>query len=396
MCNFAEYLNHNQTMHKIKYFLIFHICLHISVSIRASHDTIPVKNKFLEIHATYTGDAVSNVVGGKQQKAAYLGMLNLEMALNTEYADWWKGGNFYVKATNTHGASPSADIIGDLQIASNIEAGNHTFLQEAWFSQSVSNLSITVGLQDLNKEFAVTEYGSSFLNSSFGIIPTISNNLKAPIFPLTSFGLTLKWEINNRITWLNAIYDGEPTDFAENAFNLSWQLHENDGLLAISEMQFNDNKQLPGSYKIGLYNHSHYLSKLILKNTPDSVMHNSWGAFAYADKTFWKRSNRIFGAFVQTGYGFSPDSKCKMYIGGGFNYLGLAKKDGSDLLGLAVAHAKLQGNARSETSLELTYHFPLNKYLYIQPDIQYIINPSGTYQKLTDSLVGIIRIGAAI
>ena len=61
-----------------------------------------------------------------------------------------------------------------------------------------------------------------------------------------------------------------------------------------------------------------------------------------------------------------------------------------------MAHANLQGNARSETSLELTYHFPLNKYLYIQPDIQYIINPSGTYQKLTDSLVGIIRIGAAI
>ena len=97
MCNFAEYLNHNQTMHKIKYFLIFHICLYISVSIRASHDTIPVKNKFLEIHATYTGDAVSNVVGGKQQKAAYLGMLNLEMALNTEYADWWKEVIFTLK-----------------------------------------------------------------------------------------------------------------------------------------------------------------------------------------------------------------------------------------------------------------------------------------------------------
>lgn len=382
-------------MQKINLFLPFVLILTFSVSTLANNDTIPEKNKSLEIHASYTGDILTNVVGGIQQKTAYLGMLNLEINLNTTYANWWKGGNFYVKATNTHGESPSANIIGDLQTVSNIEAGNHTFLQEAWFSQSVSNLNIIFGLQDLNKEFAVTKYGSSFINSSFGIIPTISCNLNAPIFPLTSVGVTLKWEINEKLSWLNAIYDGEPTDFAENPFNTNWQLHANDGLLAISEVQVNDNKPLPATYKIGLYNHGHSLSKLIYKNPP-TITHNSWGAFAYADKNAWKKNNQSFGLFAQAGYGFSAKSNCKMYLGGGFNLSGLIKKDGSDLIGLAIAYAKLEENKQNETAIEFTCHFPLNDYFYIHPDIQYIINPSGIDQNLPNSLAGIIRIGAQL
>ena len=85
-----------------------------------------------------------------------------------------------------------------------------------------------------------------------------------------------------------------------------------------------------------------------------------------------------------------------MYLGGGFNLSGLIKKDGSDLIGLAIAYAKLEENKQNETAIEFTCHFPLNDYFYIHPDIQFIINPSGIDRNLPNSLAGIIRIGAQL
>ena len=64
-------------MQKINLFLPFVLIFTFSVSTLANNDTIPEKNKSLEIHASYTGDILTNVVGGIQQKTAYLGMLNL-------------------------------------------------------------------------------------------------------------------------------------------------------------------------------------------------------------------------------------------------------------------------------------------------------------------------------
>ena len=64
MCNFAGYLIQCQPMQKINLFLPFVLILTFSVSTLANNDTIPEKNKSLEIHASYTGDILTNVVGG--------------------------------------------------------------------------------------------------------------------------------------------------------------------------------------------------------------------------------------------------------------------------------------------------------------------------------------------
>ncbi len=76
-------------------------------------------------------------------------------------------------------------MIGDLQTASNIEAPDHFLLQEAWYEQQFADgmLSLLFGLHDLNSEFYVSDYGSLFLNSSFGIGPDMTVNVPLSIFP---------------------------------------------------------------------------------------------------------------------------------------------------------------------------------------------------------------------
>lgn len=347
------------------------------------------KDKSFNVRAAYLGANVGNFSGGIKTGFAYLGMANVCLSFDVENAGLWKGGQFYLNAVNTHGTSPTGELIGDMQVAFNMDAENHTYVQEIWFKQAIQKVEITIGLQDLNVEFANSTCGALFLNSSFGILPVISNNFAAPLFPLTTLGLTTKWNINNKTTWINAVYDGAPTDFDYNPYNVRWQFVSMDGILAISEIQRHIKlMDLSGIYKIGLYAHSHIAGRLFDSSLPDSLNNDLIGLYAYVDQILWEQNNRQFAAFTQIGYSPSQESNNDFYLGLGINFTGLLSKKGNDVLGLGVAHEHFKNRPTSETAIELFYHYEVSKNIAIKPGFQYIIHPAGTEMQLNNSLVG--------
>jgi porin len=351
-------------------------------------------NEALSFEAAYTGDVVHNFHGGIKKASAYLGMANMKLSFDADKAGLIPGMKVFVHAANTHGALPSRQLFGDLQVASNIEAGNHTFFQELWVEYSLPDFRIIAGLQDLNVEFASSGYGSVFLNSSFGILPVISANIQAPIFPLTSLGITACWDINDKTSWLTAVYDGSPTDFDFNPYNTKWQFNSGDGILIISEIQRKIQlHDLIGIYKLGFYTHNHFFESRFSKEFPDSLYHTTSGIYTYVDQKIWQNEEKFIGIFAQMG--FSPSDSCfnKMYVGFGVNASGLFERKNPETIGLALAHIDIFGIPGSETSIELTYHKQISKNIFIQPDIQYIINPSGTNSSLSNCLAGMIRFG---
>ncbi len=371
---------------------IFALLFTLFTAANAQNDSI--KESPITFGASYTGDNVAVISGGIKRGFNYLGLAHLEISLDTEKARLWKGGAFFLKASNTHGATPSATLIGDYQIASNIEAGEHSYLQELWYKQKIGNIEITAGLQDLNVEIAAVDYGSMFLNSSFGVIPIISTNLHAPIFPLTSVGITTKWNINDKTSWLNAIYDGSPTDFEQNPYNINWRLNEGDGLLFVTELQHQVNiNGLPGIYKFGLFAHDHRIEKQFNKNLPDSLITNTAGAYLIHEQNLYSNNDKAINAFLQTGYSPSEISMNRFYIGAGLNLNGFLSKNNNDILGLAVAHAQLKKELGHETLIELSWKKQLSPCFYIQPDFQYIFHPSGKKSDISNALVGILRFG---
>jgi porin len=351
-------------------------------------------NGSLKFEASYIGDNVNNISGGIKTGSCYLGMANIRLHFDTEEAGLWKGGQFYINAANTHGASPSSSLLGDMQVASNIDAGNHSYLQEVWFKQFLYKLELTIGLQDLNVEFANTESGALYLNSSFGISPIISANTTPPIFPLTTLGLTAKWNISKKMTWINALYDGSPTDFDYNPYNVKWQFISGDGLLVVSEFQFKTEvMEQPCVYKIGGYVHNHIVEKVLNKNIPDSLNHNVFGLYVFTDQKIWHNDNRSISLFSQLGYSPSPKCTNDFYLGLGFNFCGILSKSNSDVLGLAAAHEHFCNQRKSETAVELTYKHKLTDHIFIQPDVQYIINPARTGEVLDNCLATTFRFG---
>lgn len=374
-----------------KFFTLF---IGFSISLICLSQDLEKKAETLELEASYISDNVANVSGGIKKGYAYLGMANLRLGLNTESAGLWKNGKLYINAANTHGSTPSADLVGDIQVLSNIEAGNHTFVQELWYSQSIKNFDITIGLQDLNVEFVNSENGSLFINSSFGIMPIISNNVAAPIFPLTALGLTVKWNFSEKSTWLLALYDGCPLDFEENPYNLRWDFKPTDGVLSISEYHLRTSVfNRESIFKFGAVMHRHFEEK---SEIPDSIRKTTIGFYTTADVVLYSNNDRNVNLFAQAGYSPSSKSINDKYLTLGVNCNGFLKKDKSDYLGLALARESVKNVLKPETAIELTYHFPVTRNIFIQPDIQYIINPAGKGRNLDNSLVCLLRCGLTI
>ena len=86
------------------------------------------------------------------------------------------------------------------------------------------------------------------------------------------------------------------------------------------------------------------------------------------------------------------------YLGGGLSYTGPFRGRDDDQVGIAVGVAELGAPFRLGSALggdpldareviaEVTYRAPLNRWLTLQPDIQYVFNPGGR-PALRDALV---------
>ena len=113
----------------------------------------------------------------------------------------------------------------------------------------------------------------------------------------------------------------------------------------------------------------------------------------YADQRVFQRGETSIDVFSQFGYSPSALSLNRVFFSFGVNLKGLMTKSDSDILGFAVAHANYNESVGGETSLELTYQRLITKNIFIQPDLQYIINPSGKSSGISNCFAGTLRLG---
>ena len=346
-----------------------------------------------DFNASYTGDLVDNFNGGIKTGTTYLGLLNFDFGFDTEKAGLWNNGRFFVRLSDTHGRSLSENYIGDFQVSSNIDGGENLYLQELWYSHQFHKFSFVLGIQDLNIEFANSNCGGLFINSSFGIMPTLATNANAPIFPLTTLGFTFKWDINEHWIWKNAFYDGQPINAGNKFINFEWNSDNKDGGLYISEIQHsvNSDTEYPSYLKLGTYIHHCH----IIEENNEGVFIDKFisGIYAIADLHLWNSGTKSFDAFSQIG--FCPDNSVDVdyYFGCGVSYTGLFSCKNRDVAGIAVNVLHFNLRDDSESVAELTYKYNFTSNIYVQPDLQYVINPMNTEQNLNNSFVGFLRFG---
>ena len=156
---------------------------------------------------SWTIDYSKNLMGGLNTNGDSIhNLFDLRLNVDTETLVNWEGGTFSLDFQNHAGQSPSDDV-GDIQGVNNTDADGRTQISEAWYEQVMleKKLRIKAGKIDANTEFAYPEYGSEFLNSSFGISPTVFG---LPAYPDGAFGFNAFVYPTNRFYIGFGMYDG--------------------------------------------------------------------------------------------------------------------------------------------------------------------------------------------
>lgn len=354
------------------------------------------KENDLLLTAAITLDNVNNLYGGIQKGSSLLALFDMSATYTTPKG-FLKNTSFHLHLLKTAGKGASENFIGDVQVASNIEGRYALFVYELLIRQKIGNWIISAGMHDLNSEFMMSEFAGDFINSSFGIMPSVSLNVPVSIFPATTFGGLISYSKGNfdvAVGFYNLNYEF----FEEETFHFSNHFYQR-GFLGMGEAHYrwiSNNKEV-AEFRVG-----GYLKKCNEpkgENMPiECIVQLNYGFFFIGDFNLMEfNSGSTLGAFVQAGLAPQNLNWASQYLGGGISYRCSPRKYFPEQMGIAVGRVELNefktdrfvNTNQSETVIEATATIPLFERIKLQPDIQYIISPSGTYN---NALVALFRL----
>ena len=163
----------------------------------------------ISTNLVYTADVLATTMGGVETGIRYMDNIDVQVLGSSRFFD------FFVYGLGNQGGSIS-ELVGDVQVLSNIEADNAWRVHEAWLNMHLKPLkgSLLIGLYDVNSEFDFINTAQLFLNSSHGIGPEFANSgINGPsIFPVTSLAVRFKTHIVPGISFRTAFIDAVPSE----------------------------------------------------------------------------------------------------------------------------------------------------------------------------------------
>lgn len=339
------------------------------------NQTGDLQPKAVKPEVAYTSEFLW-AMGDTVDSNLFLDNLDVVLDFDTEALGLWRGGTLHLYFLSNQGDNPS-ELIGDIQVTSNIEADDSQRLYEFWYNQALGNFEILLGLHDLNSEFYTSDVAGLFCNSSFGIGADVAGNIPVSIFNVAGLGVRLLYTPNDNVSILAAFYDGDPGDVERNPHGLTIDWEKDEGVMSIFEAQVAgggpENKEFSNTYRLGVWYHSGLFDVFGYdsQGNPLEPVHGNFGTYFTADR--WL--TRTMAGFAHGGVAASDRSWVPFYFGAGMNY---SPRRIKDTFGLAFAAANVPENEGGwEVALEFTWQKSIKGFLVIQPDIQYVILPGG-------------------
>ena len=338
----------------------------------------------------YTGEVFSNLHGGitTDDATEYRGNVDFTITLDTQALGLWPGGSLFFYLQNGHGRGISREYVGALQLLSNIDARDFTQISEFWIEQSLfgDRVRIKLGKQDANIDFCALEYGEDFVNSSFGLVPTVP----LPTFPDPALGIAGFLDLTDWMTLGAGVYDGAPDG---GGFGFDTAFDGVGGGVGIVELALHTPRITDawhsGIYRIAGWYHSGDVEE-ITDVSISEIFSGNHGIYLAFDQLLVKErvepgDAQGLAAFAQFGWAPGDRNALAYYAGGGLIYTGALPGRNEDVLGVGVAHIRFSDRVEQldgrthETAVELFYKAHLTPWLSLQPDLQVVLNPGGKY-----------------
>ena len=368
----------------------------------------------IDASVEYKADLWAEVSGGLKRGNNYLDNTDIKFAIDGEKLFGVTGNKVFIYFLNNFGGKPNAHQVGSTQGIDNIEVTTNTFkLYEAWMEQSFwgKKLSVLLGLHDLNSEFDQSDMTANFIKPTAQIGQSFAQSGKnAPsIFPNTSLAGRLKYTPIDTAYFSAAVFDGVPQN-PTHPHGTHIDLSSKDGLLLIAEAGFTpkaadaDGGSTPNKFAVGAWTYSKAMDDLVsvdLNSNP--IKRRMAGAYAISSYQFYhnKDTGHDLGAFFRAGMADGNTKQVNWDYETGLIANGWIPTRGDGELGLTLTQSHNSDKymqlvnsrggryKRNEYALEFYYRDKIYRGVSVQPDVQYVINPSTNPTLKNATIVGI-------
>ncbi len=367
---------------------------------------------------TFVSDMAGNPAGGKSQGFAEANNLGLDLLFDLEKLLHLEGGSFFVSMSQRNGESLSKNRVGNVFTIQQVYGGQTFHLIDVAYKQKFLDgvMESSIGRLAAGDDFFVSQYNYLFMQNGFcgNPVGVFFNSPGMTAYPNASWGARLKVKPTQRTYFMGGVYNGDPAirDIDHNGADMS--MHGPVFVIGEAGYRLNglpgDSRRL-GNYKVGFwYDNAEFTDyNSVGQAAPASTKRGNWGLYTLFDQVLVPfgepGSNRGFGVFGS--FLVSPDesvSQMPYFFTAGVASRGIFAARPIDVAGFGVVYGSFSselGNAQQreqlldptvgvqdyETVLEWTYRFNLHRgAVFIQPDIQFVINPGGTGQ-INDALV---------
>jgi porin len=362
----------------------------------------------------YYGETFYNW-GGFDQGGEYDGVLELYVNVDMKKAIGWSGLCFFANGYQIHGNSITAANIGSLMPVSNLDATPATRLFEMWFEQHMFNDKVTVKVGQLaaDAEFVISEGGGFFLNGTWGWPSITAADLPSggPAYPLATPGVRVAINPNDKWGLMVAVYNGDPAPACNkaggdpqrcNPHGLDFEL--DDPPLLMVEGKHSYGKRLPGTVKIGgwnhfgTFNHQRFDSGgalIAVTGNDGRPLDHDWGLYGIIGQLVWRvpgsEDAKGVGVFARFIGAPADRNLVDFYFDGGVTFTGMFRMRPNDALAVGFAYTNISDQVSAfdvdfgepvarnyESLVEICYTYQINDGWSVQPNFQYIWQPGGS------------------
>jgi len=374
------------------------------------------KGTGIRAYFDYYGVFLANPTGGLSQSVGYSHEIVVGAHLDLEKIVDWQGATITVSFAEGAGHNLSEDI-GNYFIVSESYVQNTGVLFNLYLTQKLfdESLDLRIGRMSAGQMFATLPAFGLQVNGGINGNP---NNLfsNAPFHAgiTATNAAMIKYKPTKNIYISSGIFQATPRLGVYAYHGADFSIRQGDGLLMMFEAGWKPtfgavesgyskdkdlvkSAALPGIYKLG-----GYYSNYTFDQFSGGQIANAYGFYAMGQQMVWRSLDQPNHNFsVWGGAVLSPqtDIASNPFMGmAGTIWQGLIPGRDQDqwltcflISNFSTEFADSSRNTGSTTPtyeavLETSYVIQLNKYLSVQPDIQYVIRPSG-YGNIPNALV---------
>lgn len=367
-----------------------------------------LNDKGLSLAGEYIYEYTNVLDGGINRGGSDRSLFVFDAEFDLETIFGFKGATIFAQYLHVTAENGGTQDTGDIQAYSNIESERSMdVLYELWYEQVFADgkYRFKVGKVDANTEFNFVDAAGGFANSSAGFSPTV---FALPTYPNPAMSVNLFAELyeneGNVFSLAYGFYDGSSAvdevatgRRGPSTFTSDDRSNDYFHILQAEQAWERFGSLGEGRLTVGGWYHSGSFEKF--SGGSDSGTH---GLFLTAEQRITQRSGGSDGGiFVFGQYGSADEdvSDVAQHVAAGLVTEGTFASRESDSAGVYVTYVDLSddtaaGYAKNECAIDAYYTFQINDHFAIQPELQYIINPSGS-NDVSNALVGGVRFSAS-